>query len=174
MENKWQIVLSCLMTVVFGTLFAFQTNPVLLILCGFLITYSNAWLTFSYHAYQTEIFPTHIRARAVGFCYSFSRLSTVFSSILIGMILQYVGSQGVIAFIVLSMLMVMLSVGVYGPKNARDRSGEYLSGINALQPEPERRDTGLLIFELVDIRAALIRLNSLIFTQLRHILRRDV
>ncbi|MGK3123192.1 MFS transporter [Candidatus Pantoea formicae] len=115
-ENKWQIVLSSLMTVVFGTLFALATNPVLMIFCGFLITYSNAWLTFSYHAYQTEIFPTHIRARAVGFCYSFSRLSTVFSSILIGLILQYAGSQGVIAFIVLSMLMVMLSVGIYGPK----------------------------------------------------------
>ncbi|MBS0882220.1 MFS transporter [Pantoea sp. JGM49] len=116
LENKWQIVFSSLMTVVFGTLFALATNPVLMIICGFLITYSNAWLTFSYHAYQTEIFPTHIRARAVGFCYSFSRLSTVFSSILIGIILQYAGSQGVIVFIVLSMLMVMLSVGIYGPK----------------------------------------------------------
>ncbi|MDI6936687.1 MFS transporter, partial [Serratia sp. Se-PFBMAAmG] len=115
-ENKWQIVLSSLMTVVFGTLFALVTTPVMMVSCGFLITYSNAWLTFSYHAYQTEIFPTHIRARAVGFCYSFSRLSTVFSSILIGLILQYAGSQGVIAFIVLSMLMVMLSVGIYGPK----------------------------------------------------------
>jgi putative MFS transporter len=40
----------------------------------------------------------------------------VFSSILIGLILQYAGSQGVIAFIVLSMLIVMLSVGIYGPK----------------------------------------------------------
>lgn len=116
MENKWQIVLSCLMTVVFGTLFAFQSNPVILIACGFLITWSNAWLTYSYHAYQTEIFPTHIRARAVGFCYSFSRLSTVFSSILIGLILQYAGTPGVIAFIVASMMMVMLSVGLYGPK----------------------------------------------------------
>jgi len=116
LENKWQIVLSSLMTVVFGTLFAFQTQPLMLIACGFLITWSNAWLTFSYHAYQTEIFPTHIRARAVGFCYSFSRLSTVFSSILIGVILQYAGTPGVIAFIVLSMLIVMLSVGVYGPK----------------------------------------------------------
>lgn len=115
-ENKWQIVLSSLMAVIFGTLFALQSNPLLLIVCGFLITWSNAWLTFSYHAYQTEIFPTHIRARAVGFCYSFSRLSTVFSSILIGLILQYAGAQGVIVFIVLSMLMVMLSVGIYGPR----------------------------------------------------------
>lgn len=115
-ENKWQIVLSSLMTVIFGTLFAFQTNAIMLIICGFLITYSNAWLTYSYHAYQTEVFPTHIRARAVGFCYSFSRLSTAFSSIMIGLILQYAGTAGVIAFIVISMLIVMLVIGLFGPK----------------------------------------------------------
>ncbi|WP_241165569.1 MFS transporter, partial [Serratia marcescens] len=71
---------------------------------------------YSYHSYQSEIFPTHIRARAVGFCYSFSRLSTVFSSIIIGIILQYGGSLGVIAFIVASMLIVMLVIGLFGPK----------------------------------------------------------
>ncbi len=116
MENKWQIVLSSLMTVVFGTLFAMQSQPLLLIVCGFMITWSNAWLTISYHAYQAEVFPTHIRARAVGFCYSFSRLSTAFTSILIGLILQLAGAPGVIVFIVVSMLMVMLSVGLFGPK----------------------------------------------------------
>ena len=115
-ENKWQIVLSALMTVVFGTLFALQNSPVLLVICGFMITWSNAWLTISYHAYQAEIFPTHIRARAVGFCYSFSRLATAITSILIGIILQYAGTPGVISFIVASMLMVMLSVGIFGPK----------------------------------------------------------
>lgn len=115
-ENKWQIVLSALMTVVFGTLFALQNSPVLLVICGFMITWSNAWLTISYHAYQAEVFPTHIRARAVGFCYSFSRLSTAITSILIGIILQYAGTPGVISFIVASMLMVMLSVGIFGPK----------------------------------------------------------
>lgn len=115
MENKWQIVLSCLTTVVFGSLFAISNNPVWLIICGFFITWSNAWLTYSYHSYQSEVFPTYIRARAVGFCYSFSRLSTVFSSILIGLILQYSGSIGVIAFIVISMLIVMLTIGIFGP-----------------------------------------------------------
>lgn len=116
MENKWQIVFSCLTTVVFGSLFAMQNNPVWLVLCGFFITWSNAWLTYSYHSYQSEVFPTRIRARAVGFCYSFSRLSTVFSSLLIGLILQYSGSTGVIAFIVVSMLIVMLTIGIFGPK----------------------------------------------------------
>lgn len=116
MENKWQIVFSCLTTVIFGSMFALQNNPLLLVLCGFFITWSNAWLTYSYHSYQSEIFPTRIRARAVGFCYSFSRLSTVFSSIIIGLILQYSGTSAVIGFIVVSMLIVMLTIGLYGPK----------------------------------------------------------
>ena len=124
-ENKWQIVLSALMTVVFGTLFALQNSPVLLVICGFMITWSNAWLTISYHAYQAEVFPTHIRARAVGFCYSFSRLSTAITSILIGVILQYAGTPGVISFIVASMLMVMLSVGIFCP-NTRGISLENI------------------------------------------------
>ena len=115
-ENKWHIMLSSLMTVIFGTLFALQDNPVIMVICGFCITWSNAWLTFSYHSYQAEVFPTFIRARAVGFCYSFSRLSTALSSILIGLILQFAGAQGVIAFIVISMLIVVLTIGIFGPK----------------------------------------------------------
>lgn len=116
LENKWQIVYSSLTTVVFGTLFAFTQSSWLTVICGFAITFSNAWLTISYHAYQAEIFPTAIRARAVGFCYSFSRLSTALTSLLIRFILSRGGSNGVIAFIVFSMLMVMLSVGLFGPR----------------------------------------------------------
>ena len=115
-ENKWQIVGSALGTMSFGTLFAFQTEPAGLIACGVMITFCNAWLTFSYHSYQSEMFPTHIRARAVGFCYSFSRLSTVFSSLIIGLLLEHMGTPGVLAFIVSSMLIVMITIGGFGPK----------------------------------------------------------
>ena len=115
-ENKWQIVGSALGTMLFGTLFAFQRSGAGLVVCGVMITFCNAWLTFSYHAYQSEMFPTHIRARAVGFCYSFSRLSTVFSSLMIGFFLQHFGTPGVLAFIVSSMLIVTLTIGGFGPK----------------------------------------------------------
>ncbi|WAH60569.1 MFS transporter [Pseudomonas silvicola] len=115
-ENKWQIVGSALGTMLFGTLFAFQNSAVGLIVCGVMITFCNAWLTFSYHAYQSEMFPTPIRARAVGFCYSFSRLSTVFSSLMIGFFLAHFGTPGVLAFIVASMLIVTLTIGGFGPK----------------------------------------------------------
>ncbi len=92
-ENKWQIVLSALMTVVFGTLFALQNNPVMLVVCGFMITWSNAWLTISYHAYRRKSSDPDSR-QSRGLCYSFSRLSTALTSILIGLILQYAGTRG--------------------------------------------------------------------------------
>ncbi|SMQ30755.1 MFS transporter, putative metabolite:H+ symporter [Pseudomonas helmanticensis] len=115
-ENKWQIVGSALGAMTFGTLFALQTRAFGLIFCGVMITFCNAWLSFSYHSYQSELFPTNIRARAVGFCYSFSRLSTVFSSLLIGFFLDSFGTPGVLAFIASSMLIVMLTIGYYGPR----------------------------------------------------------
>ncbi|MCB2253737.1 MFS transporter [Pseudomonas chlororaphis] len=115
-ENKWQIVGSALGAMTFGTLFAWQSTALGLIVCGVLITFCNAWLSFSYHAYQSELFPTAIRARAVGFCYSFSRLSTVFSSLLIGFFLDHFGTPGVLAFIVSSMLIVMFTIGRFGPR----------------------------------------------------------
>lgn len=115
-ENKWQIVGSALGTMIFGSLFAFQTTAAGLIVCGVMITFCNAWLSFAYHSYQSELFPTNIRARAVGFCYSFSRLSTVFSSLLIGFFLDHFGTPGVLTFIVCSMLIVMITISRFGPR----------------------------------------------------------
>ena len=40
-------------------------------------------MSYSYHAYQQEMFPTGIRARAAGFVYSWSRLSVIFTSFVI-------------------------------------------------------------------------------------------
>ena len=57
-----------------------------------------------------------LRARAIGFVYSWSRLSTMFTSFMIAFFLENFGTKGVFAFIAASMLMVILSVGVFGPR----------------------------------------------------------
>lgn len=84
--------------------------------CGFLITNTSAWLTLGDHVGQAEIFPTRVRACAVGFCCPSRRLSSGLTSIRIGLLLQHAGSVSVVIFIVFSMLMVTRSVGVCGPK----------------------------------------------------------
>jgi putative MFS transporter len=79
----------------------------------------NAWLSFSAHNYQSELFPTRIRARAVGFVYSWSRFSTIFTGFFIAAILQRFGVPGVFMFIASAMAMVVLSIGLFGPSTNR-------------------------------------------------------
>jgi MFS transporter, putative metabolite:H+ symporter len=62
----------------------------------------------------------------VGFVYSFSRLSAVFSAFAIAFFLRDFGSSGVFVFIAGSMVMVMLSIGLFGPR-VRDLPLEAIS-----------------------------------------------
>jgi MFS transporter, putative metabolite:H+ symporter len=125
-ERKWLIVLAALGIGIFGLLFAAQSTMVLLILFGVLITLCNNIMSFCFHAYMTELFPTRVRARAVGFVYSFSRVSTVFVSFMIGWFLKTGGVPGVFAFIAVAMAIVMVSIGGFGPAT-RNRQLEAIS-----------------------------------------------
>lgn len=115
-ERKWQISLSASAIAVFGLLFARQRQPLWLIVFGVLITCSNNWMSSAFHAYQAELFPTPIRARAVGFVYSWSRFSAIFTSLMIGFFLEHFGVRGVFVFIAAAMLVVLLSIGIFGPR----------------------------------------------------------
>jgi putative MFS transporter len=98
----------------------------LLILCGVLITLSNNVMSYSFHNYQSELFPTRIRARAVGFTYSLSRISAVFASFIIGFFLQTAGTKGVFGLIAFAMALVVISIAGWGPRT-RDLELEQVS-----------------------------------------------
>lgn len=123
-ERKWQIAWSALSIAICGLLFAQQSTAAGVVLLGVLITLSSNWMSFSYHTYQSELYPTRIRARAVGFVYSWSRLSTVFSSFVIALFLRNYGTTGVFVFIACSMLMVFALIGGLGPRTTRRRLEE--------------------------------------------------
>ncbi|HEV2704063.1 MAG TPA: MFS transporter [Steroidobacteraceae bacterium] len=115
-ERKWQIVAAAVGIAVAGMLFVRQHAALALILCGVLITLCNNLLSYAYHAYQSELYPTRVRARAVGFVYAWSRLSTVFTSVMIGLVLGHFGTRGVFTFIAASMGVVCVCIGVFGPR----------------------------------------------------------
>jgi putative MFS transporter len=98
MDRKWQIVCSAAAIAVFGLLFS-QTSGLALIIVGVLLTCSNNWMSVAFHAYQAELYPTAIRAQAVGFVYSWSRFSAIFTSLIIGFLLGRFGATGVFVFI---------------------------------------------------------------------------
>jgi putative MFS transporter len=114
-ERKWIICGAALAIGAFGMAFSQFTEPALLILCGVLITASNMTLSYAYHAYQTEVFPTAIRARAAGLVYSMSRVSATFSGFIVAFMLREAGVGGVFGLITTAMVVVIIAIAVWGP-----------------------------------------------------------
>ena len=115
-ERKWQIVVASGIAAVLGLIFSVLTVPALAIACGVFIVGANTLMSYAYHPYQAELYPTAVRARAVGFVYSFSRLATILSGFAIAIALRDFGTTGVFLFIASCMLVVVLSVSAFGPR----------------------------------------------------------
>ena len=120
-ERKWQIAWAALGIAVLGLLFSQQTSAAGVIGFGLMLTLANNWLSFSFHAYQTELYPTRIRASAVGFVYSWSRFSSIFSGFIIAFFLSRYGTTGVFSFIAAAMVVVFVVIGAFGPATTRRR-----------------------------------------------------
>ena len=99
-----------------GLIFGQARDSALIVAMGVMLTLAANIMSFSFHAYQQELFPTGIRARAAGFVYSWSRLSVIFSSFVIAFILNASGAFGVFVFIAAAMGVVMATIGVFGPR----------------------------------------------------------
>ncbi|WP_250514777.1 MFS transporter [Caballeronia sp. INDeC2] len=125
-ERKTAIVAMAAVNIVCGLLFSQSRNAAFLIAMGVGLTLSANIMSYSFHAYQTELFPTSIRARAVGFVYSWSRFSAIFTSFIIAGVLKGFGTTGVFVFIASAMLIVMAAIGFMGPRT-RDLALEKIS-----------------------------------------------
>jgi len=114
-ERKLQIIagLACMGAAM--ALFAYATAPLTLILLGIAFTLAANVMSYAYHGYQAELYPTRIRSRAVGFVYSWSRLAAAFAGLIIGSLLARGGVAAVAAFIGGAMLLGMASLAVLGP-----------------------------------------------------------
>ncbi len=126
MERKWQLVSAGVCVAVFMLLFAVQENMLLIIMLGVLVTLANNWISFATHNYQSELYPTRVRARAVGFVYSWSRLSAALAGLLIGFFLRQGGTLGVALFIGVAMTVMVITIAGFGPAT-RGRSLEEIS-----------------------------------------------
>lgn len=116
LERKWQIVIAGAVSGIGIFLFARQDVAALVILFGAGVTLANNWLSFALHNYQAELFPTRIRARAVGFVYSWSRVSAALAGLMIGFFLREGGAVAVALFIAAAMVVMVLVIVVWGPK----------------------------------------------------------
>jgi MFS transporter, putative metabolite:H+ symporter len=114
-ERKRQIIGGLAGMAAMMTAFAFATSPAALISIGIAFTLSANVMSYAYHGYQAELFPTRIRSRAVGFVYSWSRLAAAFSGLIIGSLLASGGVPAVALFIGGAMLVGIAVIGIFGP-----------------------------------------------------------
>ena len=120
LERKWIICGASVAIIAFGMAFSQFREPALLILTGVMLTAANMTMSYAYHAYQTEVFPTAIRARAAGLVYSMSRVSATFSGFIVAFMLREGGVTGVFGLITAAMIVVIVTLAVFGP-NVRGR-----------------------------------------------------
>ena len=117
-ERKHVIVMMAGVNIVCGLLFSQASSTAAIIALGIALTLSGNIISYTYHTYQQELFPTGIRARAVGFVYSWSRFSAIWNAFLIAFMLQNFGVMGVFIFIGAAMAVVMLVIGLMGPRTS--------------------------------------------------------
>lgn len=115
-ERKWQLVGCAIAVAVAGVLFGVSTSPILILVFGSLVTIANNWLIGIFHTYQAELYPTRIRARAVGFVYSWSRVSSILIGFWVAALLRSFGVSAVFALISSAMFLIVVLVGWLGPK----------------------------------------------------------
>jgi MFS transporter, putative metabolite:H+ symporter len=115
-ERKHVLVVVSLIIIVCGLAFSQASGATAIVLIGSCLTLGNNMMSYTFHAYQQELFPTGIRARAVGFVYSWSRFSAIFTGFLIAFVLERSGVAGVFLFIAAAMLVALLAIALMGPR----------------------------------------------------------
>ena len=125
-ERKHLIVASAISLAVFGMVFGFADNTVLIVVAGFLLTVSSNVFSNAFHVYQTEIFPTSVRATAVGACYSLSRATSAVLPFVAVSALATFSPGGVFVGAAVVMAVLCLDVALLGPRTT-GRSLESVS-----------------------------------------------
>ncbi|MEI7297634.1 MFS transporter [Paraburkholderia tropica] len=115
-QRKWQLVGCAIVVAVAGVLFGMAREPLPILLCGAAVTIANNWLIGIFHTYQAELYPTRFRARAVGFVFSWIRLSSIFVGFWVAALLKHSGVPAVFVLISSAMLVIVVMVGALGPR----------------------------------------------------------
>ena len=139
-ERKWQLAVAALGIAGFGLIFSQMTAaPGTHVGGRGGSLFCNTVLAYSLHAYQSELYPTRIRARAVGFTYGWSRFSTIFIGFIIAWCLRNYGTLGVFTFIAGSMIIVFFVIAIMGPRTTGRRLEADFAIENLLNAEAARK-----------------------------------
>lgn len=125
-ERKYLIMATVVVMAVCGVLFATATVHALIVVFGLLITASSNVFSNIYHVYQAEIFPSDVRATAVGWTYSVSRLSSAALPFILIPVLDHYGATAMFAVVLVALAATIAVIAPIGPRT----TGKSLDDIN--------------------------------------------
>jgi MFS transporter, putative metabolite:H+ symporter len=125
-ERKYLIMVMVAVMAACGVLFATVTVPALIVVFGLLITAASNVFSNIYHVYQAEIFPSDVRATAVGWTYSVSRLSSAALPFILVPVLDNYGATAMFAAVLVALAATIAVIAPIGPRT----TGKSLDVIN--------------------------------------------
>jgi putative MFS transporter len=120
--RKPAIMGASLLAILFGGIYPFIRNPLILPLAGFLLVvciYVLVALLFA--IYIPELFPTDVRMRAVGLCNTLGRAATIVTPFLVVFLFRAYGVGGVVSLMISLLVVQILAIHFWGiePKMRR-------------------------------------------------------
>ena len=127
-ERKYLIMVMVAVMAICGVLFASVNVTALIVVFGLLTTAASNMFSNVYHVYQAEIFPSDIRATAVGWTYSVSRLSSAALPFILIPVLNHFGATAMFAVVVAALAATVIVLAPIGPRT----TGKSLDEVNPI------------------------------------------
>ncbi len=125
-ERKHLIAATVAVMAICGVLFATVSVPAMIVVFGLLTTAASNVFSNIYHVYQAEIFPSDVRATAVGWTYSLSRLSSAALPFVLIPVLNHYGAAAMFAVVLVALTAAVAVLVPFGPRT----TGRSLDEIN--------------------------------------------
>ena len=141
--RKPMIIGASMTAAVFGAIYPFVRDPILLPLVGLLLVipiYVLVALLFG--MYVPELFPTEVRLRASGICNTFGRGATIGTPFIVVALYGQYGVGGVLAMMIGLLVIQSLVVATLGIESSR-RALEAVSAVPADSPDAPARPAPL-------------------------------
>jgi MFS transporter, putative metabolite:H+ symporter len=125
-ERKFAVMVSVAAMAGCGIAFATVSSPALIVACGVLTTAAANVFSNVYRVYQAEIFPSDVRATAVGWTYSLSRLSSAALPFVLIPVLDRYGAAAMFTVVLAALVIAVAVLVPFGPRT----TGRSLDEIN--------------------------------------------
>jgi putative MFS transporter len=109
------IIGAALLTIVFGAIYPFVSEPAALLSVGFcLIVSIYVQVAILFGVYTTELFPTEVRLRANGICNTIGRAATIVSPFIVVALFQAYRLPGVVGLMIGLLIIQIVAVWAWG------------------------------------------------------------